>query len=89
MPELTVWGARNLARTPYTWASIRQATPGVLGVPGTAPYERILVSADARSFPHDLLDQLADGGRIVVPVDGTMLLGLWSGQTKATPTASR
>lgn len=78
VPELTVWGAHNLARTPYTWASIQQASPHVLGVPECAPYERILVSADARSFPQDLVEQLAEGGRIVVPVNGTMLLGVWS-----------
>lgn len=84
VPELTVWGAQNLARTSYTWASIQQATPGVLGVPESAPYDRILVSADARRFPDDLADQLGDGGRIVVPVNGNMLLGVRSGSELTT-----
>ena len=33
-----------------------------------APYDRIIVTAAAGSLPDDLLDQLADGGRMIVPV---------------------
>ena len=74
VPELAEWGASNLARTAYDWASIRAATPGVLGLPDSAPYDRILVSAEATSLPQPLVDQLAEGGRMVVPVRGTMRL---------------
>ena len=53
----------------------RRASPGVLGLPDHAPYDRILVSAEpARRCPEELVDQLGDGGRMVIPVDGTMLL---------------
>jgi protein-L-isoaspartate(D-aspartate) O-methyltransferase len=76
VPELATWGAENLARTPYDWASVHTALPGVLGWPDSAPYDRILVSAEARSLPQELVDQLAEGGRIVVPVNGTMILGV-------------
>ncbi len=79
VPELAVWGAENLARTAYDWAAIHQAAPGVLGVPEEAPYDRILVSAEARTLPGELVDQLRDGGRIVLPVSGTMTLGIRSG----------
>jgi len=79
VPELAQWGAENLARTRYDHASIRTARPGVLGEPGSAPYDRILVSAEARALPQELIEQLADGGRIVVPVSGTMMLGLRHG----------
>jgi protein-L-isoaspartate(D-aspartate) O-methyltransferase len=79
VPELVEWGSANLARTAYPWASIRQAAPGVLGAPDAAPYDRILVSAAARSMPDELVDQLADGGRIVVPVRDTMVLGIRRG----------
>ena len=48
VPELVQWGRENLARTAYTWASVRQADKHVLGWPEGAPYDRILVSADAR-----------------------------------------
>jgi protein-L-isoaspartate(D-aspartate) O-methyltransferase len=77
--ELAAWGGENLARTAYRWASIRPATGGVLGVPTGAPYDRILVSAEARELPQELVDQLADAGRLVVPVSGTMTLGVRRG----------
>jgi protein-L-isoaspartate(D-aspartate) O-methyltransferase len=80
VPELAEWGAQNLARTSYGWASIRTAAPGVLGWPEAAPYDRILVSAEARSMPDALLAQLTGDGRIVVPVRGTMILGVRHGE---------
>lgn len=73
-PELVEFGSTNLAATRQPWASIRQAEPGVLGVPGLAPYDRILVSANADALPEPLVDQLADPGRMVVPVGGVMRL---------------
>ena len=41
---------------------------GSLGWPAEAPYGVILVAAAARGVPHPLVDQLADGGRLVIPV---------------------
>ncbi len=73
-PDLVRFGSKNLGRTDQPWASIVQATEGVLGLPGAAPYDRILVSAEPRILPDALVAQLADGGRMVIPVDGTMLL---------------
>jgi protein-L-isoaspartate(D-aspartate) O-methyltransferase len=73
-PELVTFGAKNLARTDQPWASIRQAAEGVLGWPDAAPYDRVLVSAEPRSLPDELVAQVADGGRMVIPVDNTMLL---------------
>jgi len=72
-PELVAFGTDNLDRLEVSWASIHEATPGVLGLPGAAPYHRILVSAMARELPDDLVAQLHTGGVMVVPVDGTML----------------
>lgn len=72
-PELVSFGSANLARTDRPWATIREAAPGVLGDPEGAPYDRILVSAMADSLPQALVDQVADDGVLVVPVDGTML----------------
>jgi protein-L-isoaspartate(D-aspartate) O-methyltransferase len=72
-PELVEFGSHNLDRAGLPWASIHEATPGVLGLPGAAPYHRILVSAMARSMPDELVEQLHSGGVMVVPVAGTML----------------
>ena len=41
---------------------------GTLGWPERAPYDAIVVSAAAPRIPQPLLDQLADGGRMVIPV---------------------
>ncbi|MDO8491278.1 MAG: protein-L-isoaspartate(D-aspartate) O-methyltransferase [Dehalococcoidia bacterium] len=39
-----------------------------LGWPAGAPYDAIMVTAGAPSVPEELLSQLRDGGRLVVPV---------------------
>lgn len=41
---------------------------GSLGVPQEAPFDRILVTAGAPRVPQRLIEQLADGGRLVIPV---------------------
>ena len=41
---------------------------GSLGWPAGAPYDVITVAAAARDVPSALVDQLADGGRMVIPV---------------------
>jgi len=43
---------------------------GSLGLPEHAPYQAIIVTAAAPDVPHSLLDQLDDGGRLVIPVGG-------------------
>lgn len=41
---------------------------GNMGLAQLAPYDAILVTAAASHIPQDLLDQLAIGGRLVIPV---------------------
>ena len=41
---------------------------GSLGWPAGAPYNAIVVAAAALAVPSALIDQLADGGRLVIPV---------------------
>ncbi len=43
-------------------------TDGSQGLPEAAPYEGIIVAAAASAIPQALLDQLAPGGRLVIPV---------------------
>jgi protein-L-isoaspartate(D-aspartate) O-methyltransferase len=73
-PELAAWGAENVRRAAVSWASVVPVDPDVLGAPDGAPYDRILVSAEAAAIPPALLDQLADPGRMVLPVAGVMHL---------------
>lgn len=73
-PDLVDLGRDHLARGAWPWAGIQGATPGVLGDPEGAPYDRILVSAEARSLPTELVAQLGGEARMVLPVAGEMLL---------------
>lgn len=85
VPELAAWGAGNLRRHDLPWTSIETADPGVLGKPAAGPYDRILVSAGAAELPAALIEQLAPGGRMVIPVRGEMLV---VDQTEHGPTSS-
>ncbi|HIW92246.1 MAG TPA: protein-L-isoaspartate O-methyltransferase [Candidatus Corynebacterium avicola] len=73
LPDLVERSRETLRGRAVDNATIVQATEGVLGHPEGSPYDRILVSADAEgSVPQELIDQLADGGVLVCPVDGMM-----------------
>ena len=41
---------------------------GFAGVPGRAPYDRIIVTAAAETLPQTLLDQLTDDGIMILPL---------------------
>ncbi len=62
----------ELARDHLRAAGIRNVEvvvgDGSLGWPCRAPYDRILVAAGAPAVPQALLDQLTDGGRLIIPV---------------------
>lgn len=72
-PTLAEWGASNLGNYPMPWARLLPARSEVLGWPDEAPYDRILVSAQAKEMPPSLVKQLRPGGLMVIPVRGTML----------------
>lgn len=64
---LKVFGERNCARMGVQNAEFHIAGHAI-GWPDGAPYDRILVSASTDALPNVLVDQLADGGRMVIPI---------------------
>lgn len=57
----------RLMRLGYSNVRVEQGD-GSLGLVRDAPFDAILVSAAAPAVPQPLVDQLADGGRLVIPV---------------------
>ena len=67
VPELADEARRTLERAGYGRVDVRVGD-GTLGVPEQAPFDGIVVAAAAPAVPESLYEQLAPGGRIVVPV---------------------
>ncbi len=59
----------RLKRLGYSTVTVRHGD-GYAGWPEVAPFEAIVVTAAAESVPPPLLQQLAPGGRLVMPVGG-------------------
>ncbi|MFN2546659.1 MAG: protein-L-isoaspartate(D-aspartate) O-methyltransferase [Myxococcales bacterium] len=67
VPELSWRAQRVLRELGYDNVEFRIGD-GALGWPEAAPYEAILVAAAPAVVPPALLEQLAPGGRLVIPV---------------------
>jgi len=67
LPDLAQSAAERLQRLGYANVHVH-AGDGTLGWLAASPYEAILVSAAAPSIPEPLLQQLAEGGRLIAPV---------------------
>lgn len=65
--ELAERADEDLSATGYDEVNVR-CGDGYKGWPEQAPFERIIVTAAPPELPQDLVDQLAVGGRLVVPV---------------------
>lgn len=66
VPELAERARETLESLGYE-VHVR-AGDGYVGWPEEAPFDAIIVTAAPESLPDELLDQLAPGGRMVVPV---------------------
>lgn len=73
VPELVDMGREALGER-FGWVRLELADRGALGWPAGAPYDRILVSADGRRVPNELVEQLAPGGRMVLPAAQEMVV---------------
>jgi protein-L-isoaspartate(D-aspartate) O-methyltransferase len=65
--ELARSARERLTRLGYGDVQVRHGD-GYLGWPEAAPFDAIIVTAAPDTVPQPLLDQLAPGGRLVVPV---------------------
>jgi protein-L-isoaspartate(D-aspartate) O-methyltransferase len=66
-PELASAASEKLARLGYHNVHVH-CGDGTLGLPEFAPFDGILVAAAAPEVPEPLLAQLAEGGRLIIPV---------------------
>ena len=66
-PSLAEGARQTLARLGYANVTVVEGD-GSRGVPERAPYDAIIVAAGAPAPPESLKAQLADGGRLVIPV---------------------
>lgn len=69
-PELAQLAQGRLKRLGYTNVEVRTGD-GSAGLPEAAPFDVILAAAGGPSVPEVLLEQLAPGGRLVMPVGDT------------------
>jgi len=67
IPELAQSARRRVAELGYTNVEIL-CGDGTLGLPEEAPIDAIVVAAGAPELPPEYASQIADGGRIVIPV---------------------
>lgn len=67
VPELAHTASDRLARMGYDNVRVRTGD-GYRGWPEHAPFDVIIVTAAPNRIPAPLLDQLAEGGRMVIPV---------------------
>ncbi len=69
VPELAAAARELLAKTGHGEVTVVEGD-GWLGLPGKAPFDRILVTAAPDRVPEALVEQLRVGGRMVLPVGG-------------------
>jgi protein-L-isoaspartate(D-aspartate) O-methyltransferase len=68
--ELAAFAKQNITETGYGNRITVIHQDGTVGYPEEAPYDRILVAAAGPTVPKPLIDQLKDGGVLLVPVGG-------------------
>ena len=66
IPELAAKAREILSRLGYSNVHVVEGD-GTLGLPDHAPYQKVLVAAAAPAVPSSLFEQLAEGGRMIIP----------------------
>jgi protein-L-isoaspartate(D-aspartate) O-methyltransferase len=67
IPELFKKAKKTLRKLGYNNITVVMAD-GSIGYKEYAPYDRIIVTAASPSIPDELIDQLTDNGKMVIPV---------------------
>jgi protein-L-isoaspartate(D-aspartate) O-methyltransferase len=70
---LADFARRNIMKNGYGDRVTILCSDGSLGFPGKAPYDRILVTAAAPDVPKPLIEQLKNGGIMLIPVGSVHL----------------
>lgn len=71
IPELVDFSRKNLDRAGYAMPRVEVIlADGSKGLPEKAPFDRIFVACGAPDVPRPLLEQLSEGGIMLVPVGG-------------------
>ena len=65
--DLATQAAADLARLGYTNVHVR-AGDGYKGWPEAAPFDAVIVTCAPERVPQALVDQLKDGGRVIIPL---------------------
>jgi protein-L-isoaspartate(D-aspartate) O-methyltransferase len=68
-PALAATARERLARLGYANVTVEEGD-GSMGWLAAAPYDAIVVTAAAPEVPQLLIEQLAEGGRLIIPVGG-------------------
>ena len=69
IPVVADLARRNLSALHYDNVEVIVGD-GTLGYPANAPYDGIIITAASPEIPQPLTGQLAEGGRLVIPVGG-------------------
>jgi protein-L-isoaspartate(D-aspartate) O-methyltransferase len=83
LSEVASFGRNNLERLGYLRRGVElRVGDGYAGWPERAPFDVILVAAAPARVPRPLLQQLSEGGRLLIPVGGEseQNLELWTRQ---------
>lgn len=67
IPELAEQAQDRLARLGYSNVVVQRAD-GTLGLPDRGPFDSMAVTAGAEFLPEAYREQLAEGGRLVIPI---------------------
>ena len=68
LPKIAAQGAANLKAAGYGGRVNLRVGDGYRGWPEAAPFDGIIVTCSPDHVPQPLQDQLAEGGRLVIPV---------------------